>query len=42
MTKWLIGLAGPLNKNYGSVAEVTDFVEGLTAYVQHAAPGGTP
>ncbi|VVJ22653.1 Uncharacterised protein [Amycolatopsis camponoti] len=41
VTKWLIGLAGPLNKDYGAVAEVSDFVEALTAYVQDSAQGGT-
>jgi transcriptional regulator with XRE-family HTH domain len=42
VTKWLTGLARPLNQKFGSVADVSDFVEALTAYVQRPAPRGMP
>ncbi|WP_284741657.1 helix-turn-helix domain-containing protein [Amycolatopsis sp. RTGN1] len=40
VTKWLTGLAGPLNLRYGSVAEVSEFIDALTAYIQSVTAKG--
>lgn len=37
VTKWLTGIARPLTMHYASVAEVTEFIDALTVYVQSAA-----